>query len=189
MLWHIKIQYFLSKIVKIRAKSRKKWLQVRWEPTPHFLPLWPYGHTQSLKEALRNSGLCVASPQITFVGESVIGWVTFKEELGKRVTVNEFQGIVRRSFWRSKMRKLILPFDNRFHLTCQGSHFWNRTLFDWWGGGDRKKQWLLVFSQLPTSTARPNTYKWLIAQLVLTFRIPWKYLWKVLRGICIFSCL
>ena len=36
----VKIRYFLSKIVKIHAMSRKKWLQVRWEPTPHFLPLW-----------------------------------------------------------------------------------------------------------------------------------------------------
>ena len=35
----VKIRYFLSKIVKIRAKSPKKWLQVRCEPTPHFLPL------------------------------------------------------------------------------------------------------------------------------------------------------
>ena len=31
----VKIRYFLSKIVKIRAKSRK----MRWEPTSHFLPL------------------------------------------------------------------------------------------------------------------------------------------------------
>ena len=31
---------FLAKIVKIRAKSWKKWLKVRWEPTPQFMPLW-----------------------------------------------------------------------------------------------------------------------------------------------------
>ena len=37
---HAKIRHFLSKIVKICVMSRKKWLQVRWEPTPHFLPLW-----------------------------------------------------------------------------------------------------------------------------------------------------
>ena len=80
----------------------------------------------------------MVSPQITFVGESVIGWVTFKEQLSKGVTVNEFQRMVRRSLRRSKIRKLILPFDNRFHLTCQGSHFWNRTLFDWWWGHHKK---------------------------------------------------
>ena len=37
---HIKLLYILSEIVKIRAKRRKKWLQVCGEPTPHFLPLW-----------------------------------------------------------------------------------------------------------------------------------------------------
>ena len=36
----VKMRYFLSKIVKICAMSQKKWLQVRWELTPHFLPLW-----------------------------------------------------------------------------------------------------------------------------------------------------
>ena len=40
MLRHVKIRYFLSKIVKIRAMSQKKWLQVQWQPTPHFVPLW-----------------------------------------------------------------------------------------------------------------------------------------------------
>ena len=92
------------------------------------------GTPKGFKLKVGNSGLCVVYPQITFVGESGIGWVTFKEQLGKRVTVNEFQGMVRRSLQRSKIRKLILPFDNRFHLTCQGSHFWNRTLLDWWWG-------------------------------------------------------
>ena len=46
----------------------------------------------------------MVSPQITFVGDSVIGRVTFKEQLGKGVTVNEFQGTVRRNLRRSKIK-------------------------------------------------------------------------------------
>lgn len=45
----VKIRYFLSKIVKIRAMSQKKWLQVRWEPTPHFVPLWWTHHQTNTK--------------------------------------------------------------------------------------------------------------------------------------------
>ena len=37
MSWHVKIQYFLSKMFKYALKA-EKWLQLRWEPTPHFLP-------------------------------------------------------------------------------------------------------------------------------------------------------
>ena len=92
----------------------------------------PCGHTQMLKEALRESvknylayffPLRVVTPPPTLTPSA-------ENHFAKK----KFQGMMMRSLRRSKIKKLILPFDNRFHLTCQGSHFWNRTLFDcWWG--------------------------------------------------------
>ena len=36
---YVKIWYFCRKLLKCTRYEPKIWLQVRWEPTPHFLPL------------------------------------------------------------------------------------------------------------------------------------------------------
>ena len=44
---------FCRKLLKYALRA-KKWLQVRWEPTPHFLPLCAYDRCTTTKFLIRN---------------------------------------------------------------------------------------------------------------------------------------